>query len=111
MADVNFVAVISIVILCSGFPHQALQSRVGVTTYTPIPDICASSNEAIGSIPDVDLSRCTWNCVVHEPCENFNYNNLTRRCDLFFDKPTNFSATPNCSHFQVNAESIAHLYR
>ena len=45
--------------------------------------------------------ECALECQRFSYCENFNYNNFSRTCDIFFNRPKCYGPSPMCIHYQV----------
>lgn len=44
---------------------------------------------------------CALNCQRYAYCENFNYKNSSKTCELFYYRPTCYGWTSGCTHYQV----------
>src|SRR6218665_2069289 len=45
--------------------------------------------------------ECALECQRFSYCENFNYNNFSKTCDIFFNRPKCYGPSPPCIHYQV----------
>ena len=80
--------------------HFGTSTFISVPSYKSPNALCAT-DPPIWSSPADDLGKCSWNCIVRELCENFNYHNDTKQCDIYFDKPRNLTFGHSCTHYQV----------
>ena len=45
--------------------------------------------------------ECALECQRFWYCENFNYNNMSNKCDIFYNRPICFGPSSSCIHYQV----------
>jgi len=45
--------------------------------------------------------ECALQCQRFWYCENFNYNNVSNVCDIFYNRPKCFGPLSLCTHYQV----------
>src|SRR6218665_2345125 len=50
--------------------------------------------------------RCAWSCNQQLRCINFNYNEETRQCDLYFYRPSRCAIVLSCTNSQVHEQSL-----
>lgn len=51
--------------------------------------------------------RCAWSCNQQMRCINFNYNENTRQCDLYFYRPSRCALVLSCTNSQVSNWNLA----
>src|SRR6218665_160455 len=45
--------------------------------------------------------ECALKCQRFSDCENFNYKNVNKTCDIFFNRPKCYGPSSTCIHYQV----------
>jgi len=45
--------------------------------------------------------ECALECQRFWYCENFNYNNVSQKCDIFFNRPICYGPLSSCIHYRV----------
>lgn len=45
--------------------------------------------------------ECALECQRFRYCENFNYNNVSQKCEIFFNRPKCYGLSSPCIHYQV----------
>lgn len=66
-------------------------------------ELCALSPPSYAQLVDSVLD-CALNCEQYWYCENFNYKNSSKTCELFYNRPTCYGWTSGCTHYQVRYE-------
>ena len=50
--------------------------------------------------------ECALQCQRFSYCENFNYNRVSQKCDVFFNRPKCYGPLSSCTHYQVYYSKI-----
>src|SRR5688572_2642303 len=66
----------------------------------PGSELCALDTPSY-SLSLNSVLECALECQRSLYCENFNYKNINKTCDIFFDRPTCYGPSPFCIHYQV----------
>src|SRR6218665_1908638 len=71
-----------------------------VAEVPPGTEICALDTPSY-SLSLKSALECALECQRFSYCENFNYNNFSKTCDIFFNRPKCYGPSPSCIHYQV----------
>src|SRR5688572_17420732 len=75
-----------------------------VVEVPPGSELCAldAPSESLSLNSALD---CALKCQRSLYCENFNYNNMKKTCDIFFNRPKCYGPFSPCIHYQVMKSS------
>src|SRR5688572_2591161 len=66
----------------------------------PGSQLCALDAPS-NTLPLNSVLECALECQRALYCENFNYNNVNKTCDIFFNRPKSYGSSLPCTHYQV----------
>src|SRR6218665_309713 len=53
--------------------------------------------------------ECALECQRFLYCENFNFNNVSQKCDIYFNRPKCYGLSSTCTHYQVIYSKLCRL--
>lgn len=73
--------------------YQVLEAR-------PWSELCALDSPSDSLFLNYVLD-CAIECQRRWYCDNFNYNSVSKICDIFFNQPKCYGPSSSCIHYQV----------